>query len=480
MAKEGKTIFQNTLVLTSVELMARLMSLALIIVVARKLGPEIMGVYAFGLAFIGIFEIFGNFGLEPYIQREVSRRIDISGRLMSRIFGLKLIIFIISVVIIFIFDRIAVTDELKHQVIWILTGTMFFKINFIATNAFFRAHQKAKYEAAVRMTLRFVYTSAGMIAIFAGKGLMALVVLELIAHLTACCMAWGIYIKRIDSPFYRLSLGKTINLVKKTWEFLILQLVLTVFNSIDMVMLSMMADDLSTGFYSATVRLTGAFGFIPSAFTGAFFPALSRQAVDDPANLGRLFRPYFKFLLLLGVGLGAVIAGLSGKFMVLIFSDKFAPAGTTLTFMAFALVLRFASWPLSTITLVLNKERQNLHVFAISASANILLNMALIPMMKDQGAALATILSLIILIALQCRIIGYNMLKQFQLPWLAFGPLVIGSLTWCFVRISNSYSLGLVWILLGAVLTYIVFSLMTKVVNRKEIGMLKTFILKKR
>ncbi len=479
MTANGKTIFQNTVLLSTVELLARLMSLALIIAVARKLGPELMGVYAFCMAFILIFEIFGIFGLGPYIQREVSRHPEISGLLMARIFKLKLIIFLISALIILIFSLTAINDELKRQVIWVLTVTMFFKINLEATNSFFRAHQKATYEATVRMSFRLVYTSVGLIAILSGRGLLTLVILELIAYITACCTAWGIYIKKIDSPFHRVCYPDIGRLVRTTWNFLAIQFVQTIFNSIDRVMLSMMAGDIATGLYSVSGRFTGAFGFIPSAFSGSFFPALSRNITEDFTGFVSLFKTYFRFLLLIGAGLGAVIAGLSSQFIDLVFGKAFYQASPTLFLMAIALVFRFASWPFSSIILAMNKERQSLLIFFFSASVNIILNLISIPLWQEKGAALATIASLIMLIVLQLRAIGYDTLRQFQLTRLLFGPLITGCLTYSVIQICISFNMKLSLILTGSFFSYILFSFISGALKTSDLAVAKEFIIKK-
>ncbi len=55
MNTDGRIIFHNTFLLSLTEFLARVMGFILIMVVARKLGPELMGVYAFGIVFVGFF-----------------------------------------------------------------------------------------------------------------------------------------------------------------------------------------------------------------------------------------------------------------------------------------------------------------------------------------------------------------------------------------------------------------------------------------
>jgi O-antigen/teichoic acid export membrane protein len=466
---DGRRIFHNTFLLVLTEFLARLMSFILIMLVARKLGPELMGIYAFGVVFVGFFQIFVNFGQEPYIQRKVGRHQKIAGWLMAQVFVLKLIIYLISAIVILIIGRAIADDELKLRVIWILTGSMFFKAQFIATNAFFRAYQKAKYEAWVRLSLRLVYTCAGLTVIFSGRGLLTLVSVELVVQAAACCFAWGLFITRIATPFKNVTFIHLKELLKATWRFFLIRMVQMIFNSIDLVMLSFMAGDVATGFYAAAVRLTAAFGFVPNAFSGAFLPALSRTSTENLADFGRVFEPYFRFLLLIGVGLGAIIAALSKDIVLLLYGHDFLPATSTLALMAVALVLTFINWPLSNAIIALDRERHMLRIFSICAGANIIFNFGLIPVLMDKGAAWATIFSQFMLLILQGKAMGTEVWIKMNLKHLLFRSLTSGLLAWILIQMLGAYNFGLPAKLIGAMFLFLFMALITKALRISDL-----------
>lgn len=453
MGTDSKKILENTLILTSTEILARIMSLLLIMAVARKLGPQLMGIYAFGVAFVGIFQLFVNFGLEPFIQREISRRPNFAGRLMAQIFVLKLIIYLVAVILILVFSLAAVDSELKRRVVWILTGAMFFQTNFTATNAFFRAYQKAKYEAIVRMSLRVVYTSLGLAAILSGRGLLTLVTLEFIAQAGACLSAWFLFIKRIGNPFQAVSFSRLKELIQSARDFFLIRIVQTIFNSIDLVMLSFMAGDTATGFYSVAVRLAGAFAFLPAAFTGAFLPVISRQATTDQAAFVDTFRPYFKYLFIIGLGLAVALSGLADELVVFLYGTSFRPAAPTLIALSIALMMTFANWSISNAIVALDKEKVMLKVFSLCAGFNIILNLLLIPKFQHNGAAWATVASQTLLLILQLATLGRNLLNSLKLGRLSVKPLLAGvtafGLTWWLARSHVNLLCGLVLIGVG-------------------------------
>jgi O-antigen/teichoic acid export membrane protein len=236
-------------------------------------------------------------------------------------------------------------------------------------------------------------------------------------------------------------------------DFFLIRIVQTIFNSIDLVMLSLMAGDTATGFYSVAVRLTGAFGFLPTAFTGAFLPVISRQAHTDQSAFVDTFRPYYKYLFIIGLGLAIALSGLAERWIVFLFGTSFKLAAPTLVALSIALMLTFANWSISNAIIALDKEQVMLKIFGLCAGFNILLNLFLIPKFQHNGAAWATVASQILLLVLQLATLGRNLLDKLTLGRLSLQPLLAGAvacyLTWWLVRGHVNLLLGLVLIGLG-------------------------------
>ena len=94
----GRKIALNTVLLSATEFFTRLISLALIILVARVLGPVMLGIYAFALGLLRVCDIFLNFGMDRYLQREVGRQPEWAGPLFSQVFVLKSLVYFLILV----------------------------------------------------------------------------------------------------------------------------------------------------------------------------------------------------------------------------------------------------------------------------------------------------------------------------------------------------------------------------------------------
>jgi len=476
MRPEGRKIFQNVLVLTGTEVAAQGLALILMMFVARKLGPALMGIHAFGLTFAMSLQIFIDFGLNSYIQRQIGRSPQSSASLLFQITVLKMGIILACAGITLALLPVMAPGYPKREVVLILVGAMFFQSNMDTICAFFRARLMAHLEAMVQIGFRLTYTVAGILFIWAGAGLITLVSLQLVGMATAFFLALGLFQRKIGRMQWDFSWPRLRQLVQSTWNFFLIRLVQTVFNSIDMLMLSIIAGDVPTGYYAAVCRLIFAFDFIPGAFSGAFLPILGRETQSDREFFFRSFAHYFRFVLLIGVGLGVILMGLSREIMVFIFGADFLPASTTLFLMAITLILTFANWPMSTAIIALDKERSIFRIFSICAGVNILLNLWLIPILQDQGAAWATILSQFLLLILQGRLLSPAVRQGAKLDSLSLRLMACGLLTWLFMHLLSFSKPGLGWSLVGSGLAFLLFAVLTGALRLSDLALAREFL----
>ena len=419
----------NTGLLTLTELLTKVLSLVLIILVARTLGPAQMGIYAFALSFIQIFEIVVNFGLERYIQREVGRHSQLAGPLFPQIFSLKVFLYLLIWVAILGLSVFFFDSPLKRQVVLILSLTLFFRTNLTSTTAFFRATLQARYEALVIISLRLIYTLAGVAAVLAGYGLLTLVSLELLATATACTLAWWLSRRHIGWRWQRPVGTELWSLARAARDFFLLRLVLVVFTAIDMLMLSWLSGDVATGFYAVAARLTTALDFFPEAFGGAFLPVLSRRAREGWQAFTEVFQNYYKYLLIIGLGLAVGLSGLAAGGIATLFGTAFLPAVATLRWLALALLLDYVNRCLVNIFIAVDEEQQLLKIFGLATGAKLLFAFLLIPLYQQNGAALAAVLAEGVILAFLLFSVGLSRLAPLRLLHLAKRPLLAAALT---------------------------------------------------
>lgn len=471
----GRRIALNTVLLSGTEFLTRFLSLLLIILVARFLGPAALGIYAFALSLTRICDIFLNFGLDRYLQREAAREPGLAGPLFAQVFVFKSLLYLGCLAAVLALTGLLVQETLKQQVVGLLTLALFFRTHTVSAATFFRARQQAAYEAGVVLTFRLLYGGAGVAALWAGQGLLTLVLLETLAQAGACLLAFWWFSKYLASPWHRVTWAALVRLVQAAKEFFLLRLVLVLSHSLTLLLLSLLAGDLATGFYAAALRVTSAFDFLPEAFTGSFLPALSRQVRENLENFAAVFRYYFKYLLILGSGLAAGLGSLAPALIPLVFGEPFQPAVPVLMLLALALALEFANLSFSNALIALDEERALLGNFTLALLAGFLFNLLLIPPLGAKGAAGAALLGEILVLGLQLRALGASRLAALAVGSLVWRPLLAaieGYLLghWCLWA-----KLPLPWALLLAGLGFLVGLLATGTITREELKTLRSW-----
>ncbi|MBD3316656.1 MAG: oligosaccharide flippase family protein [Chitinivibrionales bacterium] len=393
MSSMGKRIAGNASLLATTEAFSRTMPILLMIAVARVLGPEQMGVYAFGMAVNRIFRMTLDFGGSRFIQREIGKKPELSGSLMAQLLYLKILIFGFVIMAAWIMTSFMSESPQKRTVIWLLTLAAFFQANAGSAYGFFRAHLEAKFEALSRGLYRLLYLFGGLAVVGAGYNVAVLVFVGLVAQVLGCLMAWYWFIRRYANPFRRVALADLVFLVRKAWPFVLTQWLVEFSRSVDMLILSMLATDSVVGYYGVAKRLPAAFSFIPNAISSAMLPTLSRLWNKDKKAFGEVFSQYVKYHAVLGTVFAAGLGAFAEDIIRLLFGNEFLQAAVALRILGFVSFVRFVNIPCGMSLLSRDREKWNLWVQAIVVAAIALLNLALIPFYQENGSAMALLIA---------------------------------------------------------------------------------------
>ena len=86
----GTHFYKNSAYLFAARFINSLAILGLILLISRRLGPDIFGGYSFLTALIMTGIVVANFGLDTLLVREVSRDHSVGPKYLSSVLGFKL------------------------------------------------------------------------------------------------------------------------------------------------------------------------------------------------------------------------------------------------------------------------------------------------------------------------------------------------------------------------------------------------------
>jgi O-antigen/teichoic acid export membrane protein len=180
-----------------------------------------------------------------------------------------------------------------------------------------------------------------------------------------------------------------INLIRAVLPFAAAVVIATLYLRITVLLLSLLASELQTGYYATAFAVVSVLVAIPALTVGSTLPVLSRAARDDRVRLRYVLERLMEVTLIAGAGLGVALA-LGARFVVQVLSGhRGGPSVTVLEIESVAILTQFvgATWQYGL--LALHRHRDCLIISAIGLGLSVVLTLALVPVLHSSGAAVA-------------------------------------------------------------------------------------------
>ena len=394
-----QTIVKNTFWLATAEGISKFSKLILIIYFARILGATEYGKFTFALAFVSLFVVFSDFGLSHTITREFSgskeREREFSSILSLRFFLSLGALFLIVLGSFFITDK----SEMR-SLIWILAS--FSLINGFSEIifAFFRARQRMEYESWATIVQAFVVTVVGFFVLFNFPSIKNLSYGYLFSAFVGLAAIIALFHSKVHS--ITLSFDKLIwrKFLLMSWPLLLVGVFGTIYNSIDSVMMGYWGQITETGWYNAAYRIA-LIVIVPVGIIAAnFYPVLSKLFKESREKLQIIWNYQMELMIMLAVPV--VIGGhtLAPKIIHFIYGQSFSPSILAFQILIGVTGLIFLSRPFEQILIASNQQKKILLVTFFGAVINIILNFILIPRFSLYGAAVATLITFLVVLFL--------------------------------------------------------------------------------
>lgn len=270
------------------------------IFLARILGVSNFGLYTVALAYFSIISSIADFGFNRFLIREVARdRLQVSQLLWS-IVAVRLILtavlFAIFSVVLYSLD----SDKMRVSLILLATVSIMPQAIALTFDAIFTAVQKLQFSGVAFFVSSLSTALAGLILVGKGFGLLGAV--------SALIFGQIIYLIVLTISLYKnqrlTRLAIDLAIIKKillgSLPYGLLGILGLLYFRIDIILLSYIKGSFETGIYGAAYKFLEAVIFIPSAFSLALFPVLTRAHDSSLNDLRRLYAKSFKIMLVSG------------------------------------------------------------------------------------------------------------------------------------------------------------------------------------
>ncbi len=424
------------------------------IIMARWLGPQMLGIYSLGNAITRIGEIFGIMGLDNGVLRYVSREKEKNDKVNNSIYSSIKMGFvsstIIGVLVYFCSDWIVFTllneDEFLSTVIKVYALTLPFTTTMMIASFATQGFKILKYKVFVNqiinpftllITLVFSYIFFGInIAILAPTVFSAVIGFFLILY----------YLKNfVDININKIFNAKFDNeILKFSLPLMLVSAIGIIMHWIDIVMLGALDSAYSVGLYHPVERTAGLIRMILFAFASIFAPLFSQYFHEkNQTKMLEVLQLSSKWILLTSLPLFIFLIFFANTILML-FGSEFGDNSNSLfalSILATGILIQ-AIFGLGSPSLTMSGfQKYNFINALVALFINIFLNIMLIPQFGIVGAAIGTTIALFI-ISLLRFFENYYLLGINLLSIKLFKPILAGLLTAIIVYFSKPYIFG--------------------------------------
>ncbi len=370
-----------------------LIALSVGVWVTRYLGPEQFGVLSYAQSFVGIFAALSSLGLNDIIIRELVKTQDEKDVILGSSFGLQTIGSTVIMLILSISVLINDNDELTNKIIIIL-GLLTFINSFNVITSYFHSVVKSKFFAITGLTGVII---SALLKIYLILGDYTLIYFVYVLAFDVIFLTIGLiwfYIRTGSSLLtWRFSWSVAISLLKDAWPLILSGIIVSIYMKIDQVMIKEFLGNSDVGQYSAAVRLSEAWYFIPTIICSSLFPAIINAKIkDDDLYMSRLQRLY-NLMVVLGSIIIVPVLLFSDWMIQILYGEAFSESASVLNIHILGSVFVFLGVANQKWFISENFQAYNIICLGFGMIVNIILNILMIPQLGIMGAAYATLIS---------------------------------------------------------------------------------------
>ncbi|MEI6543566.1 MAG: flippase [Methylococcales bacterium] len=385
--------FANTSWLFAEQLLRMVAGLLVGIWVARYLGPEQFGIFSYAIAFTSLFNSIAKLGLDGIIVRDLVKEAEKRDIYLGTAFWLKLLGALLMLGIVAIAMQLTSSDPLTNLYILIIASGAIFQ-SFEVVDFYFQSKVLSKFVSICKMAQLFISSLLKLYFIYTGAELIYFVLVTLLDQVT---LALSLYIayrfQELGSFYVHFNKAIAKQLLKDSWPLIFSGLVIMIYMRIDQIMIKEMLGERDVGLFSAAVRLSEVWYFIPVIISTSLFPSIvNAKKISDKLYDTRLRRLY-TFMIWLAIMIALPMTFLSNWLVTLLYGEAYREAGQILMIHIWAGVFVFMGVASSKWFISEGLQRHLTINTVAGAIMNILLNIFLIPKYGIYGAAIATVMS---------------------------------------------------------------------------------------
>ena len=441
-------------------------------VVARKVGPENYGAYAFALTVARYVALPAGLGVALLAMRDIARAPDQLRRIVGEVLAIQIAILCLTVAVLFLAAPIiSINDETRTLIPIVALTVVALTLNL---EWMLQAKHRFGTIALSRLGPQIVFVVLVLVLISPGfQGTVTFAWLTLVSAGLAALLIATVAVRSFGRPIITLRPSTLWRRYRRGLTIGVSLLMVEVFYSIDFLILGILEGTDEVGQYYAAYRIPLALITVAALWVTVFFTQAATLYVENRQALRNQVERSLQLAVAVAFPLGVILSLAAGDLMPALFGDAFEAASAPFALLIWSTALVLVNVNLAPILLAAGEDRRYAIGVSIAAAINVILNFALIPAFGTSGAAVATIAAELAILVYSARMLS-RLIGTVRVPRGHILKILAASLGSGAVFLAVSSVAGLWAALALATAAYALAALLAGLVTPAEIRALRS------
>lgn len=363
--------------------------------VQNKVGDSEYGLYFAIFDFCFLFQIILDMGIQNYNSKSLSQnRFSIEDRFAYTL-GTKVVLFFLFTLTTILVGYFLGYTLFHFETLLLVVLMMSLQVMYVYLRSHFSALGYFKHETLASALDKLLMIMFVGYFIYVNPIITIQLFLKAqIAALLISCLIVLIFLKKQFNPRIQFDVVRSSSLIKKSWPFAVVFLLMTLYTRMDGVMLEYLLDDeaISAGQYAKGFRLLDAANMIGYLFSVFLLPMFARL-IGEKKNVNQLLSTAAKMQFAISSIITLVCWFYAADILAFIYKNITDQTIVTFKYLMVSFWAMSMSYIYGSLITASGQLKYFNLIFLIGIIINWSLNLWLIPRFEAQGAAIATMIT---------------------------------------------------------------------------------------
>jgi len=401
------------------------------VAVQNRVGAEEYGLYYPIFGFSILLNIILDFGITNYNNRNIAQYSHMLGRYFSGIFGVKLLLGLVYLALTLIMGWLIGYRSHEIYLLLILSVNQFLASLILYLRSNISGLHLFKTEGILSITDRLLMIAICGYLLWADRfeGVFKIewfVYAQFAAYLFTALLAFFVVLRKADFFKPRFDFLVVRLILRESLPFALLVLLMSFYYRLDSVMIERLLVDgnYQAGVYAQAYRLLEGFNMFGYLFAGLLLPIFSRM-IKQNESIDKLLRTSFNLIFIPSIAIAFISFLFSYEIMDLLYIENIELSAEIYGILMFSFIAIALSYIYGTLLTANGSLRELNFISALGLLLNLLMNLWLIPLQGAIGAAIATLLTQVLVILSQILFVRKIFELKVRLGFLLKNSIVI-------------------------------------------------------